>query len=102
MSFFQQAPYSIPTEYKDNKQVAFVGFSILILKEIQNRMNFTWVHSFNIVSLKLMLFLPFRLLLFHYKRCSLQATKFSFKCTPCSTQIKRKKRYTDFTQNFKV
>jgi ABC-type amino acid transport substrate-binding protein len=41
MSFFLQAPYSIPTEYKDKKPVEFVGFSVLILKELQNRMNFT-------------------------------------------------------------
>jgi len=77
MSFFLQAPYLIPTEYKDKKPVAFVGFSMWILEELQNRMNFAWVHSFNTVSLKLMYFLPFRLLVFRYKRCPLQLTKFS-------------------------
>jgi hypothetical protein len=31
----------MPTEYKDKKPVAFVGFSIWIHQELQNRMNFT-------------------------------------------------------------
>ena len=41
MLLFLQAPYIIPTEYKDKKPVEFFGFSMLILKELQNRMNFT-------------------------------------------------------------
>jgi hypothetical protein len=41
MSFFLQIPYIIPTEYKDKNPIAFVGFSMSILKELQNRMNFT-------------------------------------------------------------
>jgi hypothetical protein len=40
ISFFLQAPYIVPTEYKDNKPVAFVGFSGLLHKELENRMNF--------------------------------------------------------------
>jgi hypothetical protein len=40
-SFFLQAPYVVPTDYKDKIPVAFVGFSMWMLMELQNRMNFT-------------------------------------------------------------
>ena len=46
-------------------------------------------------------FLAIQVFLFCYKRFFfLQAIKFSFKCTPCCMQIKRKKWYADYMQNF--